>query len=415
MPKRVIYYLLIPFLSFSLYCSSGTELEIETFTVKKGDFLYSVTETGELEAVNSITISAPRLSWRFGGVKVTNIVEDGSQVQEGDLICQFDKTEVLKALDDARAELEIADAELRKARANNESRIQELEANLEETQLQYEISKLNLEKATYEPEIRKKEIQLELDKAAISLEKAKQEIENQKSINQEGINKLELTRHQVETKLLEAQETIDKLNIYAPSPGIVIIERNRTTDEKYQINDQVWSGHPFITLPDLGLMQAKVPINEVDIAKIDTLQEAHIRMDAFPDSVFIGHVTDVATLARNKDRNSKVKVFDVYVQLDETNKNLMPGMTVSSEIIISKIPDTIYIPIEALFSAEGNYVVYLKSGNSFKKQPVKIGDENDDFVIIQEGLNEGDKVALVDPEFLLKEKKESEKTAGEES
>ncbi len=413
--KRAVFYLLIPYLIILVHCSSEPELEIETFTVEKGEFLYSVTETGELEAVNSITISAPRLSWRFGGTKITNIVEDGSQVNEGDLICEFDKTEVLKALDDAKAELEIAEAELRKAQANNESRIQELEANLEQTRLQYEISKLNLEKATYEPEIRKKEIQLELDKAAISLEKAEQEIKNQKSINQEGINKLELTRNQVATKLSEAQETISKLNIYAPSPGIVIIEKNRTTDEKYQINDQVWRGHSFINLPDLGLMQAKVPINEVDIAKIDTLQEAHIRMDAFPDSVFIGHVTDVATLARNKDRNSKVKVFDVYVRLDESNKNLMPGMTVSCEIIVSRVPDTLYIPIEALFSADGQDVVYLKNGNSFKKQPVTIGDENDDFVIIQEGLKAGDKVALVDPEFLLKEKKESKNAAGEES
>ncbi len=415
MPKRSLLYVLVPLLIISLYCSSSPEFEIETFTVNKGEFLYSVTETGELEAVNSITISAPSLSWRFGGMKITNLVEDGSQVKEGDLICQFDMTEVIKALDDAKAELEIAKAELRKAQASNESRIQELEADYEKTRLQHEISKLNLEKATYEPEIRKKEIQLELDKAAISLEKAKQEIENQKSINQEDINKLELTKHQVETKLSEAQETMNKLNIYAPSPGIVIIERNRTTDEKFQVNDQVWRGRPFIKLPDLDLMQANVPINEVDIAKIDTLQEARIRMDAFPDSVFRGHVTDVATLARNKDRNSKVKVFDVYVQLDESNQNLMPGMTVSCEIIISRISDTIFIPIEALFSVDGQDIVYLQKGNSFKQQPVKIGDENDDFVIIHEGLKEGDKVALMDPEFLLKEKKESKKTTGEQS
>jgi len=415
MPKKSLSYVLVTFLIIMLYCSSDPQVQIETFTVKKGEFLYSVTETGELEAVNSISISAPSLSWRFGGSKITNLVEDGSQVKQGDLICQFDKTEVLKAFDDAKAELEIANAELRKARASNESRIQELEADLEKTRLQHEISRLNLEKATYEPEIRKKEIQLELDKAAISLDKAKQQIENQKSINQEEINKLELTKHQVETKLSEAQDTIDKLNIYAPSQGIVIIERNRTTDEKYQINDQVWRGRTFIKLPDLDLMQANVPINEVDIAKVDTLQEALIRMDAFPDSVFKGHVTDVATLARNKDRNSNVKVFDVYVQLDESNQNLMPGMTVSCEIIISRIPDIIFIPIEALFSVNGQDVVYLKKGNSFKQQPVKIGDENDDFVIIQEGLHEGDKIALVDPEFLLKEKKRSEKTAGEQS
>ncbi len=393
-------------------CGSETEMEIETYKVKRGDFLYSVVETGELEAVNSIMIKAPSISWRFGGLQITDIIEDGAQVKNGDLIVRFDQTEVKKALDDAEAALEIAKAELRKAQASNASRMKELESDLEKTQLQYKISQLNLEKATYESEIRKKEIQLELDRSVITLEKAKQEIENQKNVSREELNKLQLQVHQEETKFEEAQITLDKLTITAPSPGIAILERNRSTDDKYQVDDNVWRGNSIAKLPDLTLMSAKVPVNEVDIAKIDTLQQVNIRLDAYPDSVFTGIVTDIATLARNKERDSKVKVFDVIVNLDRTHEALMPGMTVSCEIVIDRIADTLYVPIEAVFHKDGQDVVYVKKGRDFDTVPVTLGSENDDYVIVAKGIEPNMELALVDPEIF---KAPEEKEKGEES
>ncbi len=388
-------------------CKSRPVQEIATYTIKKGDFVNSVTETGELDALNSITIVSPAVSPRFGSMKIARLVVDGSQVVKGDTLCQFDITEVLKGLDDAAAELEIAQAELRKTETSNESTIQDLEAEYEKTRLQHEISKLNLEKATFESEIRKKEIQLELDRAAISLDRARQEIENQKSINREQINKLTLQVRQVETRLQEARNTLNLLTILAPAPGIAIIERNWTTDEKFQVNDQVWRGNSLLKLPDLSKMQVKTPINEVDIAKVDTMQQARIRLDAFPDSLFTGKVTEIATLARNKERDSKVKVFDVYVLLDKTNQNLMPGMTVSCEIIINKIADTLFVPIEALYHNEEQDFVYLKKGSGFVEQPVTIGPENQDYVIISDGLRVGDQVALINPQFMQLQKKEN--------
>jgi RND family efflux transporter MFP subunit len=147
----------------------------------------------------------------------------------------------------------------------------------------------------------------------------------------------------------------------------------------------------------LSLIQASVQINEVDIAKIDSGQKAIIRLDAFPETNLQGKVTEVAKLARNKERDSKVKVFDVTILLNETDKKLMPGMTVSCEIIINEIPDTLFIPLEALFQKETKDVVYLKKDGSFDAKSVSIGIENDDYVIINNGLSVGDQVALSDP------------------
>jgi len=122
-------FLLIPLIVIS--CQSGTDVSVETYTVKRGDFVISVIETGELEAVNSKTISSPGIPWHLGSLKIAKLVEDGQQVQKDEVVAEFDKTEVQKNLDDATANLDIALAELRKAMAEQASQIEELEANLQ--------------------------------------------------------------------------------------------------------------------------------------------------------------------------------------------------------------------------------------------------------------------------------------------
>lgn len=378
-------------------CGADPAAKVETYTVQRGEFVVSVTETGEIEAVHSNTLTAPMIPWNLGGLKIVRLVQDGEQVEKDQIVVEFDKTEVQKNLDDARAALEIALAEVRKARATQAAEIEELEANLRKSELQHRIAKLELERARFEAEIRRKELELNVQKAAIALQKAREEIENKKKVDREELSKLELKVKQERSKVEEAEETLAKLTLRAPTPGIAILKKNWTTDEKVQVDDEVWRGQPLIGLPDLSRLQANVLVNEVDIAKIDTAQEAVIRLDAFPDTTFRGRVTEVAVLARNKERGSKVKVFDVKVLLVEQDSTMMPGMTVSCEIIVDRLPDTLFVPLDAVFQREGETVVYVKDGGDFRAQPVEIGPENDDYVVIVSGLQEGDVVALSDP------------------
>jgi len=80
----------------------------------------------------------------------------------------------------------------------------------------------------------------------------------------------------------------------------------------------------------------------------------------------------------------------------------MPGLTVSCKIVISEIPDTLYIPLEALFKDVTNDYVYVKSSSGFKRRNIKIGDTNTDFAIVMEGLEENEELALSDP-FLIRQ------------
>ena len=384
-------------LQLLVHCGGGSEDRIETFTVHRGDFRFTVTETGELEAVNAISISAPIIPWNLGSLKITKLVEDGSEVKKDDILIEFDKAQVQQSMQNAQSELEIAQAELRKARASQKSQVQEMEADLEKARLQLRIAQLNYELAEHKSKIEQKKLELQLKNAEIDLDQAEEKMKDQVHINQQEINKLRLKVSQAQTSLEEAKSTIERLTIRAPSPGIAILSRNWSTGNKFQTDDQPWRGQQILRLPDLSLMQAKVMINEVDISKIDTTQQATITMDAYPDTGFKAHVINVAALARNKERDSKVKVFDVVMRLDEADEKLMPGMTVSCEVLVDQIEDTLFIPLDAVFKNENGPYVFLKKGSEFEICPIETGPENDNYVIVSHGLKEEDQVALVNP------------------
>lgn len=396
--------------ALAVSCGKKTDAQIPEAKVTKGIFYIDIYEEGEIEAVNSINISSPNIPWRFGNLKISNIVTDGDEVQAGDTVITFDPAEVRKSILDYEDRLVVSNAELEKMLAQHELQMEELTADYEVTRISHEISRMQLESASHESEIKKREIQLNLEKADISLARAKDQIENRRRIQAEELKKKRLSIREDEERLEEAHRTLDKLFVIAPSPGIAIVTRNYSTNAKYQAGDQCWSQQQLIQLPDLSKLKAKVNINEVDISQVTKGLKVQIRPDAFSDSIFTGTVTTVANLAQNKDNKSKIKVFPVEIVIDQFNKNLLPGLTVSCRIIVDEIPNVCYVPLEALHVEGDRSYVYKKTvGGGYDKVHVKTGPANSDYVIIESGLHEGEAVALVDPTLVAQKDKEETK------
>jgi multidrug efflux pump subunit AcrA (membrane-fusion protein) len=391
------YFIIILSILTVVACKRGNKTEIPVAEVKRGAFYIDLYEEGEIEATQSVQINSPNISWRYGMLKITNLVEDGSQVHAGDTVVIFDPSEVQKAIVDSEAELEIKEAELKQLKAEQQSTIEELGADLEITRLSQEISRIEFETANYEADIRKKEIQLNLEKANIALERAKEQLENRKKIQREELKQKMLEISQSESELQDARETLRKMFMVSPSNGIAIINHNWSSDNKFQEGDQCWSGYPLIELPDMSELKAVVQINEVDISKVTQGLRAEIKPDAFSDSVFDAEVIKVANLAVNKERGSKIKVFPVEVLIKSKNENLLPGLTVSCRIIVDEIDDVLYVPLEAVRSEAGKSFVYVKNVTGFEKKFIETGETNTDFTRIISGLKEGQKVALVNP------------------
>jgi HlyD family secretion protein len=403
--------ILILFLFLVLAACKGKETrEVQTTLVKRGTFSEELTEEGTVKAVNSIAINAPVMSYRYGSLKITSFIEDGKEVDKGDTVIVFDPSEVKKAIVDSEQRMMIANAELEKLKATQQSEIADMESDLEITRISQEIQKINFEQSVFESDITKKEIKLKLDNANVALERAKEQIENRKKIQQEDLFQKNLNIKQLQDVLDDANNSVKNLFVVSPAHGIAIIEQNWMTNQKWQLGDQPYSGTKLIELPDLNKMMAEVKINEVDVSKILPGLKSIITSDAYSDTSYIGEVTAVANLAQNKDSKSKIKVFPVQIKIDGKPENLLPGLTVSCKIKINEIPDVIYIPLETIFKDQGKEFVYIKAASGFKRRDVKIGDSNTDFAIVTDGLAENDELALSDP-FINKEEDKTKKSS----
>jgi HlyD family secretion protein len=393
MNKLIILLLFL----FMISCKSSEIREVPTTHVRSGLFTEELIEEGTLRAVNSISINAPAISFRYGGLKITSMVEDGKEVGRGDTLIVFDLSEIEKAKVDNEQRLMIANAELEKMLASQQSAIDDLEADLEISRLSHEISRINFEQSVHESEITRQEIALRLENADIALERAKERIENRKRINQEDLFQKKLSIQQLQNILDEAHQAARSLFVVSPANGIAILEQNWMSQQKWAVGEQPYSGTKLIELPDLAEMLAEVRVNEVDVSKVLPGMEVVLITDAYSAKSYRGKISTIANLAQNKDNTSRIKVFPVQISITGTSEELLPGLTVSCRIKIQEIPDVLYIPFEALFREQASEFVYVRSGTGFRRQDIRTGPSNTDLIVVTEGLTGNEELAMADP------------------
>lgn len=375
------------------------EEALPTAEVVRGPFVVRITETGELRATRSATVTTPRVGNWSTRPQIVKLAPEGSVVKRGDFLAQFDTSALDKAIEQKQAELEIARAELARARAANASLIQDLEASLANVRAALELAELQLQQMEFEAEIKKREQRLQLERSRNEVLKAETKLASQRMVNAEEERKLELRVAQAQAELETAIRERESLTLTAPIDGLVVYPKvwsGGETPRKVQEGDTPWPGQPIIELPDLSQMEVITQVSEVDVARVKPGQRVEVRLDAFPESLFTGQVRSVATLARERSNENPGKVFEVSVLVDSPSPILRPGMTASASILVLEIPDTLWIPIDAVFRKADTTVVYTVKRGKLSALPVALGPKNENHVVVS-GLREGQRVSLVEP------------------
>jgi RND family efflux transporter MFP subunit len=252
----------------------------------------------------------------------------------------------------------------------------------------------------FEAEVRRREQELQLERSLNDVKRAETKLESQRVINTEEERKLELRVSQAKAELEKAIVDKESLTLTAPMAGLVVYPKvwsGGSNPQKVQEGDTPWPGQPIIELPDLSEMEVATEVSEIDVSKVELGQKVEIRLDAFPESLFVGSVTSVATLAKERGEENPAKVFEVTVVIDNTSPILRPGMTASARIIVDELPERLWIPVDGVFSADDTTVVYRVEGGSLLQTPVALGPKNENAVVVTAGLDVDDVVSLVEP------------------
>ena len=148
----------------------------------KERFYVDIFETGEIRAVNSYSVQAP-MEWRMD-LQITEMVTEGTFVQKGDSLAQFDISTLLEELDTATDQLKAQEAELQSVKTQQVSQMAQFETNLKIAEYSREAAKLQLELLKFESEVRKEDARLAYQKALISFDETETRIKAQKIIDE---------------------------------------------------------------------------------------------------------------------------------------------------------------------------------------------------------------------------------------
>lgn len=372
-----------------------------------GEFRSVVNNTGEVRAKNSIDIRGPSNAPNIGvwQMKITNIVEEGKLVKEGDFVAELDKSEVMQKIKDIQLNIQKFESQLTEAKLDSSLTLSQARDELENINFNLKEKKLQIEQSKYEAPSVIRQVELDYERTERSYEQSKKNYATKVKQAITKINIINTDMMKEQQKLDIYMETLGQFTILAPAEGMVIYAREWNGRRKV-VGSTIDAWNPIVaTLPDLSSMESVTYVNEIDIQKIKLQQQVKISLDANPDKKFTGEVIKVANIGEQQ-KSSNAKVFEVVIKINEKDTTLLPSMTTGNEILISSIPNVLYIPLECLHTIEKDnkksYFVYVKSGSSFEKKTVEIGDMNDNEVIIKKGLKKSDEIMLSQPKDLSK-------------
>lgn len=215
----------------------------------------------------------------------------------------------------------------------------------------------------------------------------------------------------------ELNEQLEKCVITAKKPGLVVYGGSREDMFYYGGEERVREGatvrerQTIITIPDMTKMSVRVKIHETYIKKIKKGQKARITVDAFPDKVLDGEVTQVGVLpdSQNMWMNPDMKVYLTTITVTGTHDWLKPGMSSKVEILVNRLGDVVYVPVQAVSPFDKKQVCFVGRSRNPERRIVEVGEFNDEFIEVKSGLKEGERVLLRAAETQAPEKTDEKK------
>ena len=331
------------------------KVSFETAKIEKQDIHTSITATGTIEPVTSVTVGT-----QVSGIVAKLYVDYNSVVKKGQVIAELDKTNLISELNRAKADLSSAQ------------------------------STLNYETANF------KRYQTLFDKGLVSAN----DYENARLTYDKARQTVASSRESVQ----KAQTNLGYATITSPIDGVVL---SKSVEEGQTVAASFNTPEPFTIAQDLTDMRVIADIDEADIGGVKEGQHVSFTVDAFPDDKFEGYVTQVRQQATT---SSNVVTYQVVISAPNKDLKLMPGLTANVTIFTLELNNVLAVPTKALrftpneallqegqqiADTEAPHKVWTMEGNTFKAHAVETGTTNGMLTEIVSGIGEGTEV-LVD-------------------
>jgi len=204
-------------------------------------------------------------------------------------------------------------------------------------------------------------------------------------------------------RLDDYREQIENCTIKATAPGLVVWANSSgdwgRQERRIEEGATVYERQGIITIPDISTMAVEVKVHETSVDRVEVGQKTVTTVDALPDLTLNGEVLKVAILPDSQSRwlNPDLKVYSTDVSIEGHHPLLKPGMSAQVKIIMKVLKDVLYVPVQAVVTRRDKHFCFFDNNGDPSPVPVTVGDYNDTFIEIKDGLVEGDSIMLDPP------------------
>jgi HlyD family secretion protein len=422
LPKAIRYslitFLLLAAVSIAIFAarrawpSSAAEVMPLTVAIQPHDFTLKINANGELQSVESMAIAVPFVPVQR--LRIASVIADGRQVKKGEMIIEFDPTELDLEMLEHQSSLESAKQKISKV---------ELATGVEKTDIikDKKIAELELEKINeFLPRdeliyARRQIIEGQLDKEftekKLVYADARLQLKGKVYSLDEAI--LLLERQQADSKIGQVERALTSLKLTSPASGIIVYNDPGFFfgGTSIQPGRVVWIGQTLFSLVNPDQMEAKCFVLEKDAGELRKDQPVTVTLDPFPGKEFTGKVKSIDNIARPIEGDSPVKYFQTIISLDKTETAVMkPGVKLKAQIRAGDLKSVIVIPRSAVVKKDSDLFAHVQTGpGKFEPVKVKLGQGDLIQVVVTEGLSAGQILALNPPDVKRASKDEKSK------
>jgi HlyD family secretion protein len=372
--------------------SSSNSRRDAAFTVVRRDFVQSVRLSGTVEAVQSTTITAPRISGpSSSSLVITRLVKAGTTVNAGDLLVEFDRQVQLTNALDRRAELNDLQHQIRKreaeegaARARDESELKQAESAVARAELEVTknemITKIQAEKNNQG-----------LQQSKARLEQLRKTYDLKRKAAQADLRILEIRRDKASNAMKMAETNASRMEVRSPIGGLAVVRSMWKSSGQAEIleGEEVRAGVPVVDIVNPAKMRVRVRVNQADINGLRVGQRMRVGLDAYPDLFFGGQITQISPVGVTSTLSPKLRYFIMLAEIDTAHAKLMPDLTASLDVELSRMPAALVVPRDAIRSDGAKATVRVRRGSRFEDREVVVGALSAHEAVITSGLDEG--------------------------
>jgi HlyD family secretion protein len=381
----------------------GSAPDVPTAAVTAGEFVDVLEIRGEIRPLKSIVLASPM---QAGELQIVKLARNGSMVQPGDVLVQFDGSTLRRTIEEKQSELRQADAEIEQARAQAQLVEEQNATALMKAAYDIERAKLDVNQGDTVARIEYEQAKLALGDAAQRHRELEEKIRSDKASAEADMAARARKREKAMFDLQRAEHGLQSLELRAPAAGMVNILPNFRSgalfgggQQEFREGDRAWPGAAILELPDLSSVHLQAQLDESDRGRLQKGQDATVQIEAIPGREFRARIHNISVLTR-VDFNSgwpPPRNFDLNLVLVDIDPKIRPGMTAVARIALERIPDVLLVPAEAVFQRDGAPIVYRLAGTGFVETVVDVPRRGREQAIIASGLAASDRIATRRP------------------